>query len=135
MSLSDEPSWDLLSSLYLSLLDEKPPSTKSEAWKSLGFQGTDPSTDFRGSGQLGLADLSNFAKKNLGKAKRSLDLSRDEVAWFPWAVAGINVTMYLLGLLQMGKLDKVLYGKGAGREGWDCVYGGFVDAGLRGRLS
>ena len=62
--------------LYISLLFPKPAQSQlyaatglsepleglvSEAWKLLGFQGTDPSTDFRGMGLVGLQHLLYFA--------------------------------------------------------------------------
>ncbi|RVW20581.1 ELMO domain-containing protein A [Vitis vinifera] len=39
------------------------PSLKSELWKEMGWQGTDPSTDFRGGGFISLENLIFFAKK------------------------------------------------------------------------
>ncbi|KAK9188146.1 hypothetical protein WN944_019545 [Citrus x changshan-huyou] len=39
------------------------PPLKSELWKEMGWQGTDPSTDFRGGGFISLENLIFFAKK------------------------------------------------------------------------
>ncbi|CBI29161.3 unnamed protein product, partial [Vitis vinifera] len=39
------------------------PSLKSELWKEMGWQGTDPSIDFRGGGFISLENLIFFAKK------------------------------------------------------------------------
>ncbi|CBI22176.3 unnamed protein product, partial [Vitis vinifera] len=39
------------------------PSLKSELWNEMGWQGTDPSTDFRGGGFISLENLIFFAKK------------------------------------------------------------------------
>jgi hypothetical protein len=38
------------------------PPLKSELWKEMGWQGTDPSTDFRGGGYISLENLIFFAK-------------------------------------------------------------------------
>ncbi|XP_021895461.1 ELMO domain-containing protein 2-like [Carica papaya] len=39
------------------------PSLKSKLWKDMGWQGEDPSTDFRGGGFISLENLIFFAKK------------------------------------------------------------------------
>jgi len=43
------------------------PPLKSELWKEMGWQGTDPSTDFRGGGLISLENLIFFAKNYLVK--------------------------------------------------------------------
>jgi len=53
----------LLERLWQVILpEEKTPGQVSEQWKRLGFQGKDPSTDFRGMGLLGLLNLVYFAE-------------------------------------------------------------------------
>ena len=42
----------------------------TEDWKTLGFQGTDPATDFRGMGMLGLTQLLFFAQNYPRRAVR-----------------------------------------------------------------
>ncbi|KAF4391678.1 hypothetical protein F8388_005443 [Cannabis sativa] len=39
------------------------PPLKSELWKQMGWQGVDPSTDFRGGGFISLENLIFFAQK------------------------------------------------------------------------
>ena len=114
---------DKLSQLYHGLTGEKAPEGKAEAWKELGFQGTDPSTDFRGTGQLGLSDLAAFASRYPVDARRTLEVSKHPVAWFPWAVAGINFTSFMLVLLERGKMDFEFYQGAHEREIWDNVFG------------
>lgn len=46
--------------------DTKLESRVSEQWKLLGFQGTDPATDFRGMGLLGLEQLVYFSENHTG---------------------------------------------------------------------
>ncbi|KAJ9693617.1 hypothetical protein PVL29_009533 [Vitis rotundifolia] len=63
------------------------PCLKSELWKEMGWQGTDPSTDFRGGGFISLENLIFFAKKYpesqlLRQAVRFLQLlGEDEMAF------------------------------------------------------
>ncbi|GER38007.1 ELMO domain-containing protein A, partial [Striga asiatica] len=55
---------DALRQLWrLSYPDRELPSLKSEAWKEMGWQGFDPSTDFRDEGFISLENLIFFAKK------------------------------------------------------------------------
>ena len=44
-------------------------SRVSEQWKDMGFQGTDPATDFRGMGLLGLEQLIYFAERYPGMVR------------------------------------------------------------------
>ncbi|XAR64400.1 hypothetical protein NMG60_11024719 [Bertholletia excelsa] len=75
----------------------------SDQWKEMGWQGRDPSTDFRGAGFISLENLLFFAKtfstsfqcllKKQG-GKRS--------AWeYPFAVAGVNVTFMIMQMLDL----------------------------------
>lgn len=79
-------------------------SRVSEQWKLMGFQGTDPATDFRGMGLLGLHNLLYFAEVYPEKwreiVKRNQDRKERE---YPTAVAGINITQALFEILNVGK--------------------------------
>jgi hypothetical protein len=70
----------------------------SNQWSDIGFQGKDPSTDFRGMGLLGLENLIYFSQKHRVEAR---DMITRE---YPFAVTGINITHFILGLLKP-KLD------------------------------
>nr|XP_043609533.1 ELMO domain-containing protein A [Erigeron canadensis] len=79
------------------------PGLKSELWKEMGWQGNDPSTDFRGGGFISLQNLIFFAHtypeafQNLLNKK---DGSRAE--WeYPFAVAGINISFMLVQMLDI----------------------------------
>ncbi|CAJ1988283.1 ELMO/CED-12 family [Leishmania donovani] len=65
----------------------------SDRWKEMGFQGTDPSTDFRGAGIFGLAQLVYLVEHH--PEQWSAILTPDFMA----AAAGLNVTMRLATLL------------------------------------
>lgn len=79
------------------------PPLKSELWKEMGWQGTDPSTDFRGGGFISLENLIFFAKKYPDSFQRLLhkqDGTRAE--WeYPFAVAGINISFMLIQMLDL----------------------------------
>ncbi|KAL0480664.1 ELMOD2 [Acrasis kona] len=77
-------------------------SRKSEQWKELGFQGTDPATDFRGSGLLGLKNILYFAEKYPDTFKKQYKRTLDTPNAYPFVIAGLNVTMLLFNLLGWG---------------------------------
>ncbi|OMO61306.1 Engulfment/cell motility, ELMO [Corchorus olitorius] len=95
---------DALRQLWrLAYPDRELPSLKSELWKDMGWQGPDPSTDFRGGGFISLENLIFFAKKYPVSFQRLLhkqDGTRSE--WeYPFAVAGINISFMLVQMLNL----------------------------------
>ncbi|KAL3815010.1 hypothetical protein ACJIZ3_016278 [Penstemon smallii] len=75
----------------------------SEQWKEMGWQGKDPSTDFRGGGFISLENLLYFAKK-FPKSFQSLLWKQegDRALWeYPFAVAGVNITFMLIQMLDL----------------------------------
>ncbi|KAE8711604.1 Detected protein of confused Function [Hibiscus syriacus] len=79
------------------------PSLKSELWGDMGWQGTDPSTDFRGGGFISLENLIFFAK-NYPESFQSLLHKKDgnRADWeYPFAVAGINISFMLVQMLNL----------------------------------
>ncbi|EYU20853.1 hypothetical protein ABFS82_11G018800 [Erythranthe guttata] len=95
---------DALRQLWrLSYPDRELPPLKSEVWKDMGWQGSDPSTDFRGGGFISLENLIFFAKK-FPEAFQSLLHKRDgdRSEWeYPFAVAGINISFTLVQMLDL----------------------------------
>lgn len=77
-------------------------------WEKIGFQGTDPATDFRGVGLLGLLQLLFFVlmPETSNLAKEIYKLSLDSHQHFPFAVMGTNVTQISLQVLREGLLNK-----------------------------
>ena len=67
----------------------------------IGFQGEDPSTDFRGSGLLGLKNLIYFVKFNDNKAREVLEISTSRKHWYFFAAAGINITGKLIHMIEV----------------------------------
>ncbi|XP_027113399.1 ELMO domain-containing protein A isoform X2 [Coffea eugenioides] len=75
----------------------------SEQWKEMGWQGKDPSTDFRGGGFISLENLLYFAR-NFPKSFQDLLCKQegDRAMWeYPFAVAGVNITFMLIQMLDL----------------------------------
>jgi hypothetical protein len=68
---------------------------KSDQWVQLGFQGVDPATDFRSMGMLGLHHLLYATDRYYTIVRSILDQDRQ----YPFAVAMINVSHTLLGIM------------------------------------
>ncbi|GAA0156664.1 scaffold/adaptor protein [Lithospermum erythrorhizon] len=75
----------------------------SDQWKDMGWQGPNPSTDFRGCGFISLENLVFFAKTYPACFHRLLHKKKGERAtWeYPFAVAGINVSFMLIQMLDL----------------------------------
>merc|ERR1712157_21308 len=86
--------WDLTANN-----DEKLTSRISEQWKYLGFQGTDPATDFRGMGRLGLENMLHFCQNHPDIKKFILEASHPKTG-YPFAMLAINLTALLVELLE-----------------------------------
>ncbi|PUZ41310.1 hypothetical protein GQ55_9G493800 [Panicum hallii var. hallii] len=79
------------------------PPLKSELWKEMGWQGTDPSTDFRGGGLISLENLIFFAKNYPNSFQMLLNKVQGQRSdWeYPFAVAGINISFMLIQMLDL----------------------------------
>ncbi|XP_063947195.1 uncharacterized protein LOC108216835 isoform X2 [Daucus carota subsp. sativus] len=75
----------------------------SEQWKEMGWQGCNPSTDFRGCGFISLENLLFFARTFPACFFRLLfKKGGKRAAWeYPFAVAGINVSFMLIQMLDL----------------------------------
>ncbi|GLT48037.1 hypothetical protein SLA2020_216790 [Shorea laevis] len=75
----------------------------SDQWKEMGWQGKDPSTDFRGAGFISLENLLFFAKTFSTSFQRLLKKQGGErAAWeYPFAVAGVNITFMIMQMLDL----------------------------------
>ncbi|XP_077226327.1 ELMO/CED-12 family protein [Tasmannia lanceolata] len=103
---------DALKQLWrLAYPDRELPSLKSELWKEMGWQGPDPSTDFRGGGFISLENLIFFSKNYPDSFQRLLHKQEGRRAeWeYPFAVAGINISFMLAQMLdlQSGTLTSI----------------------------
>lgn len=79
------------------------PGLKSELWKDMGWQGNDPSTDFRGGGFISLENLIFFAHTYPDAFQNLLNKKEGSRAeWeYPFAVAGINISFMLVQMLDI----------------------------------
>lgn len=79
-------------------------------WEDIGFQGTDPATDLRGVGLLGLVQVLHLVMTPellpLGRAIHTL--SRDPTQEFPFLVLSINISRICLHALRDGLLDRLI---------------------------
>ncbi|XP_057984871.1 uncharacterized protein LOC110634970 isoform X2 [Hevea brasiliensis] len=75
----------------------------SDQWKEMGWQGRDPSTDFRGAGFISLENLLFFAKTYSTSFQHLLKKQEGKrSAWeYPFAVAGINITFMIMQMLDL----------------------------------
>jgi len=98
------------------------PEQKSKQWGELGFQGTDPATDFRGMGHLGLLNLIFYAQFDNTNARETLLESCLPSNAYPFAITGINLTSWILNLLKQGKLNEHLYVNGVTHDEFCRLY-------------
>nr|XP_046242820.1 ELMO domain-containing protein 3 [Scatophagus argus]XP_046242821.1 ELMO domain-containing protein 3 [Scatophagus argus] len=77
-------------------------------WESIGFQGTDPATDLRGTGFLGLMHTLYFVMdpETLPLARDIYKLSQHPTQNFPFSVMSINMTRIALQVLREEALSK-----------------------------
>ncbi|XP_024988951.1 ELMO domain-containing protein A-like isoform X1 [Cynara cardunculus var. scolymus] len=88
---------------HLAYPDVKLEGLISEQWKDMGWQGANPSTDFRGCGFISLENLLFFAKTFPAAFHRLLHKQcGNRATWeYPFAVAGINITFMLIQMLDL----------------------------------
>ncbi|XP_062204303.1 uncharacterized protein LOC133906423 isoform X2 [Phragmites australis] len=101
---------DALKELWrLAYPNRQPPPLKSDLWKEMGWQNSDPATDFRAGGFMSLENLVYFARQypdSFHRLLHKVDGKRAE--WeYPFAVAGVNISYMLVQMLdlQSGKLS------------------------------
>ncbi|XP_047980898.1 ELMO domain-containing protein A-like isoform X1 [Salvia hispanica] len=93
----------LLALWHASFPEKELQSLISDQWKEMGWQGKDPTTDFRGGGFISLENLLYFAK-NFPKSFQDLLRKKEgnRAVWeYPFAVAGVNITFMLIQMLDL----------------------------------
>ncbi|KAG2622798.1 ELMO domain-containing protein C-like [Panicum virgatum] len=85
------------------------PPLKSDLWKEMGWQNSDPSTDFRAGGFMSLENLIYFARNYPDSFHRLLHKAEGKRAkWeYPFAAGGVNISYMLVQMLdlQSGKIS------------------------------
>ncbi|KAL6595422.1 hypothetical protein ACP70R_047762 [Stipagrostis hirtigluma subsp. patula] len=79
------------------------PPLKSDLWKEMGWQNSDPATDFRAGGFMSLENLIYFARNYPDSFHRLLHKADGKRAeWeYPFAVAGVNISYMLVQMLDL----------------------------------
>lgn len=112
-----------LMELWQSLMVDTPLEGRiTGQWGQIGFQGSDPASDFRGMGIQGLDDLLYYAKTHPESARRTLQCSLHPVSWYPFAIVGINITQYAVQILLTRKLQYYLFQYGSTQEMYSEFY-------------
>lgn len=98
--------WKLLDKLWNLLYPNQKRKHNKEGndWKLIGFQGINPSTDFRGCGLLSLYQLIYFVENYTEQAQMILNLSNNNTSnenFFPFAIAGINITSFIFDAISL----------------------------------
>lgn len=101
----------LLESLWKNMKgsSRKIPGLVSPEWIELGFQGNDPSTDFRGMGVLGLFQLLYFSQHKVEVARLILSELSNPSRFYPFAIIGINLTRLVMELLVQKRLHQHIF--------------------------
>ena len=99
----------LLEKFWLSIMEEPISERYSKDWGDIGFQGTNPATDFRGMGILSLKNLIFLMENYKDIGLKIYGLSKHPDYWFPFAVAGINMTSVSFELLRDNSLKGYFY--------------------------
>ncbi|OIR58694.1 MAG: ELMO domain-containing protein [Amphiamblys sp. WSBS2006] len=92
---SEKEHGEELQTLWRKTMQTQAPKIPSEEWKRIGFQGTDPKTDFRGMGHQGLLDLVQLAEGCPAQTKKLVDMSQSAADEFPFSIVGVNVSFFV----------------------------------------
>lgn len=81
----------------------------SPEWLEVGFQSSDPTTDFRGMGSLGMIQLLYFSSRKQPAARMILQQLSEPSRYYPFAIIGINLTRLVMELLVQGRLHSTIF--------------------------
>ncbi|TNV83252.1 hypothetical protein FGO68_gene6928 [Halteria grandinella] len=103
---------DLMRSIFMTIVPDRKAyrGVSGKQWEDIGFQGSDPRTDVRGAGILGVLHLLHFVESYPSTARAIVEfsnLSSDDVRTsrsFPFAIKCFEFTTLILKLLREGKL-------------------------------
>jgi len=77
-------------------------------WEEIGFQGSDPATDLRGTGMLSLLQMCYFVEDNPATLAQVWEVAKDKESGFPFAVVAINITRWTMDCIRGGKLNGIM---------------------------
>lgn len=91
-------------------------------WTLIGFQGSDPLSDFRGGGLLSLHQLAFFIE-NFRDQVRSINVRANHpTKGYGLAITGINITVMLAKALKSGAMKKYFYSRALSVEQFHRAY-------------
>lgn len=99
--------FDVWSSLKGS--EDKLDNKITKRWSEIGFQGMDPSTDFRGMGMLSLLNLHYFSTNKSEQARQVYNKSLHPKHGYPFSIVGISITSWVYKLLNGSYLKTHFY--------------------------
>jgi len=82
-------------------------------WEEIGFQGSDPATDLRGVGMLGLVHILQITYLNKRVVDDIFQLSKDELQNFPFSIMSLNLSKLCLQALREGRLAQIAVREGS----------------------
>ncbi|XP_018016715.1 uncharacterized protein LOC108673401 isoform X2 [Hyalella azteca] len=115
MSNSEPLHLQMLQTIYKALTGTRADCPRyGPHWDIIGFQGSDPSTDLRGVGLLGLVQMVSLVcgEQSQHLAADVFALSHDQHSQFPLMVLCLNVTRIALQALREGCLNKECNSRG-----------------------
>lgn len=97
--------WQTLATIYSKLTGElKQVYRYGSHWEKIGFQGSDPITDLRSAGYLGLLHLLFLASQATALAQQCYNVSIQQRSQFPLAITGLNLTRMVMAAIRSGRL-------------------------------
>lgn len=128
VSTTDPDHVSLLNDVWSGIFPNEPvPPLVSREWQRIGFQGDDPSTDFRGMGLLALTQLAFLSRTYPALAASLVRASNGDgnVAsgrWFPYAITGVNLTKFVLDGVTSRQMYPQLFARGPSLVALNAAY-------------
>ena len=91
----------MLFDIWISLKGDLDINLVDKKWRDLGFQGDDPSTDFRGAGILALKNLHDFVIYQKDISDKVYKDSTDKVKWYFFGASGVNITGSIIDMIEV----------------------------------
>jgi hypothetical protein len=109
VELNNEAHLFLLETLWDTLKPNLRRKKDSNDWSEIGFQGKDPTTDFRGMGLLGLYQLHYFSINKTDIAHKILLNFSNPNRYMPFSAIGINFTSFIIELFNEYRFHKLIF--------------------------
>lgn len=96
--------------------DDELSPVHTKHWQDIGFQGADPSTDWRSSGRLGLTGMLYFSDLHMENREGRLIVQQavrgvlgdgETLGWYPFALSYITIIDFLLRLIPLHSLSYI----------------------------